>query len=177
VSTIRAKLCNYLRSEMMHSGSLKLDRCRVPMSRVAKEEKSSLSERRDGGEDDVKVLPGKKIATAENVQRKIDDLTKPGPERMKEYFLGLGLSGLGSNPHRLRAGKDVSRGDLKALLGEPTDRNQFKYDNCQDDVVKDWIERIWPQIYSKTWMNPNKLVSEQFAMGVYLEKRKNLPVN
>jgi hypothetical protein len=147
------------------------------MSRVAKEEKSSVSERRDGGDDDVKVLPGKKIATAENVQRKIDDLTKPGPERMKEYFLGLGLSGLGSNPHRLRAGKDVSRGDLKALLGEPTDRNQFKYDNCQDDVVKDWIERIWPQIYSKTWMNPNKLVSEQFAMGVYLEKRKNLPVN
>jgi hypothetical protein len=66
---------------------------------------------------------------------------------------------------------------LKGFLGEPTDRRQFKYDYCEDDVAKAWIETVWPQIYSKPGMNANKLVSEQFAMGVYLEKRKNLSVN
>ena len=57
------------------------------------------------------------------------------------------------------------------------DRHQLKYDNYKDDVVKNWIETIWPQIYSKPRMNPNKLVSEQFATGVSLEKRKKLLVN
>jgi hypothetical protein len=57
-------------------------------------------ERLDSGEDDVIVLPGRKIATPESIQQKMNDLTKPGPPRAKEFFIGLGLSGLGSNPHR-----------------------------------------------------------------------------
>ena len=164
---------------MTKSASLNVDIYRTPTGRVATEEreKSAVSESRDGGEEDVKVRPGKKIQTPESIQRRIDDLGKPPPARTKEFFVHLGLSGLGSNPHRLRAGKDVSREDLKVLLGEPTDRHQYKYDNCEDYDVRNWMESIWPLIYSKPRMNPNRLVSEQFAMGVYLDKRKKLPVN
>jgi hypothetical protein len=70
----------------------------------------------------MQILPGQKIATPESIQQKMNNLTKLGPPRMKEFFVGLGLSGLGSNPHRLRAGKDISWDDLKGLLSEPMDR-------------------------------------------------------
>ena len=149
-STVFA-LCNSEHYEMKKSGSLKVERCRIPTGRVANEEreKSNVSKKCDGGEEDKKVQPGKKIVTPESIQRRIDDLGKPPPACTKELFVGLGLSGLGSNPHCLRAGKDVSREDLKALLGEPTNRHQYKYDNCEDYDVRNWIESTWPQIYSK----------------------------
>jgi hypothetical protein len=100
----------------------------------------------------------------------IECIAKPPPVRNLQYFVGVGLSDEGENPHRLREHKHISTLEIEKVFSKWSNRTGYRYKECRDAALREKIERIWKLAYNKEKMPKSKIVATQFALGIVAEQ-------
>jgi hypothetical protein len=100
----------------------------------------------------------------------IDSIAKPPPVRDLHYFVGIGLSNDGENPHRLKEHKHIPTLEIEKVFGKWSNRTSYYYKECRDAALREKIEKIWKLAYSKEKMPRSKIVATQFALGIVAEQ-------
>jgi hypothetical protein len=100
----------------------------------------------------------------------IEALAKPPPRRDLEYFVGVGLSAEGDNPHRLKEHKHVPTTEIVKIFGKFSNRTGYRYKDCRDPALREKIEKIWKIAYGKERMPKSNVVSTQFGLGIVAEE-------
>ena len=124
------------------------------------------SECKDSGDDVVEVTP------QEIFDKRVDSMKRPPPKRDLAYFIALGLSDDGLNPHRMKCGREVSKSQLEAVFGKEATRSNYRYTDCRTARIVERVEKIWPRCYGRKGMDGVKLISLEFAMGIVAEEHK-----
>jgi hypothetical protein len=112
----------------------------------------------------------KKEFTLEEVNDRIRNLVQPPLPRNLHYFKNVyGLSATGMNPHKLQERKDVPYDGLRVMFGKGTPRSGFRFKDCKEPNIQEFVQKIWPLCYGKPNIAPGRLLSKEFCFGMYAQ--------
>lgn len=110
------------------------------------------------------------VSQQELFEKRAETMKRPPPKRDLDYFVSVGLSDEGLNPHRMKCGREVTKAQLEAVFGREATRSNYRYTDCRIVRVTDRVEKIWPLCYGRNGMDGVKLISLEFAMGIVAEE-------
>lgn len=114
----------------------------------------------------------------DEILTRIKNLAKPPPPRDFGYFKDIcSLPSVGTNAHKLQSGKHVSVSSLQAMFGVGRGRSGFRFMDCKDQDARKVIAKLWPLVYGKPNLPPNKLISKEFCLGIVAQTKLGMQVD
>lgn len=114
----------------------------------------------------------------DEILTRIKNLAKPPPPRDFSYFKDICcLPSVGTNAHKLQSGKHVSISSLQGMFGVGRGRSGFRFMDCKDQDARKVIAKLWPLIYGKPNLPPNKLISKEFCLGIVAQTKLGMQVD
>ena len=129
------------------------------------------------GENDEEPEP---TVALEDVEDRIDVLRKgrpPPPYTLEDFRDKFGYSAEGMNPHIKKESVVIKQSELKAVYGAQKGKSGFFFGDCKNVDVKSAINRIYPVVYQHPHGPKNKLIGNDFAIGIVADVVKKLDVS
>lgn len=111
-----------------------------------------------------------KVHSMTKLKVNMERLKQPPLKKDFAYFMKIGLSGVRTNPHRLKAGRDVAQKKLVETFNKVIFHLGFWYTKFWDLVLKVKVEKTWPLCYGKATMPYLKFITKEFTLRIVIKK-------